>query len=108
MRRVFASLITTLTTLVLTAGMALATPNSPATSGGGVNPGIRIGDWIYRNVAALFAPLLAVMAIYYLAKRQFTQFLSFAVFAIIAALFIFAGTEFKDAAVGLAKWVIGR
>lgn len=93
--------------LLLTTSAALANPNSP-TSGGGINPGVRIGEWIYNNVAALFAPLLAVMALYYLARRQFTQFLSFAVFAVIAALFIFGGSEFKDAAVGLAKWVIGR
>ncbi|HEY3369126.1 MAG TPA: hypothetical protein VGK74_29070 [Symbiobacteriaceae bacterium] len=107
MRRIGASIITAITTLSLTAGVAFAESNNPA-SGGGVNPGVRIGEWVYNNVAALFAPLLAVMALYYLAKRQFTQFLSFAVFAVIAALFIFAGSEFKDAAVGLAKWVIGR
>ncbi|HYG60256.1 MAG TPA: hypothetical protein VD902_19480, partial [Symbiobacteriaceae bacterium] len=83
------------------AGTALAATTT-------VNPGQRIGEWVYTNVTALFAPLLAVVAIYYLAKRQFTQFLSFAAFAVIASLFIFGGAEFKDAAVGLAKWVIGK
>jgi hypothetical protein len=107
MRRLLRTLMASVSALLLTAGVALADTNSAAT-GGGVNPGVRIGDWVFNNVAALFAPLLAVMAIYYLAKRQFTQFLSFAVFAVIASLFIFAGAEFKDAAVGLAKWVIGR
>lgn len=102
MRRYVNTLVASASVLLVTAGTALAS------AAGGVNPGVRIGDWIYRNVAALFAPLLAVMAIYYLAKRQFTQFLSFAVFAVIAALFIFAGSEFKDAAVSLAKWVIGK
>jgi hypothetical protein len=108
MRRLWTSILTTVSAFCFTAGVALAAdPNTPADAGG-VNPGVRIGDWVYRNVAALFAPLLAVMALYYLAKRQFTQFLSFAVFAIIAALFIFAGGDFKDAAVGLSKWIIGR
>jgi hypothetical protein len=107
MRRTFAGVLAFLTTLSLTWGVALADTNT-ATSDGAVNPGVRIGEWIYTNVAALFAPVLAVFAIYYLVKRQFTQFLSFAVFAVIAALFIFGGSEFKDAATGLAKWVIGR
>lgn len=80
----------------------------PGQAGGGVNPGERIGSWIYHNVTALFAPLLAVVALYYLARRQFTQFLSFAAFAVIASLFIYGGTEFKDAAVSLAKWMIGK
>lgn len=102
MRRILTSLFVSASLLAMTAGSTLAAAD------GGVNPGVRIGEWVYRNVVALFAPLLAVMALYYLAKRQFTQFLSFAVFAVIAALFIFAGTEFKDAAVSLAKWVIGK
>lgn len=103
MRRFWSSLLTSALLVTATATTALA-----STGASGVNPGVRIGEWVYRNVAALFAPLLAVMAIYYLAKRQFTQFLSFAVFAVIAALFIFAGSEFKDAAVSLAKWIIGK
>lgn len=106
MRRIWSGVLAAIITLPLTASIALAEPST--STGGGINPGVRIGEWVYNNVAALFAPLLAVVAIYYLAKRQFTQFLSFAVFAVIAALFIFAGSDFKDAAVGLAKWVIGR
>lgn len=93
--------------VLLTGGIALANPNQPSTANT-INPGVRIGEWIYTNVTALFAPLLAVVAIYYLARREFTKFLSFAVFAVIAALFIFAGAEFKDAAVGLGKWIIGK
>lgn len=99
MRRFLITVFSLPLTLVLLSGVALATP---------VDPGVRIGEWITRNVTALFAPLLAVMALYYLAKRQFTQFISFAVFAIIAALFIFAGAEFRDMAVNLSKWIIGR
>jgi hypothetical protein len=92
-----------LTALALTAAPALAA-GEPAT----INPGVRIGQWVTTNVSALFAPLLAAVAIYYLAKRQFTRFLSFAVFAVIAAFFIFAGDQFKDVAVGLARWVMGQ
>lgn len=106
MRRILTGFVT-LAMLALSATSALANPANP-TTGAGVNPGERIGEWIYSNVAALFAPLLAVMAIYYLARRQFTQFLSFAVFAVIASLFVFGGAEFKESAVGLAKWIIGR
>lgn len=102
MHRVLFGLMTTLTVLSVSAGVALA--DSSAT----VNPGVRLGEWISTNVAALFAPLLAVVAIYYLAKRQFTQFVSFAVFAVLVSLFVFAGSEFKDAAVSLATWIIGK
>jgi len=76
--------------------------------GGGINPGERIGQWIQTNVAALFAPLIGVVALYYLARREFTKFLSFAAFAVLVALFVFGGTEFKDAAVSLSQWVIGK
>lgn len=99
MRRHFMIVSAAVASVLASAGMALADP---------VNPGERIGQWVYNNVAALFAPILAVFALYYLAKRQFTQFLSFAIFAVIAALFIFAGADVKDAAVNLARWVIGK
>lgn len=79
-----------------------------AAEGPGVDPGVRIGTWLQRNVAALFAPLLAAGALYHLVKRQFTQFLSFAVFAALASLFVFGASEFKDAAVAFVRWVIGR
>lgn len=99
-----------LTKLAAASLFALALPavTAFASSRAAVNPGVRIGEWIYTNVTALFAPLLAVMALYYLAKRQFTQFLSFAVFAVLVALFVYAGSDFKDAALSLSKWVIGR
>lgn len=95
-------------TTALTLGL-LATPALADTAGDpGFNPGVRIGDWLQRNVAAIFAPVLAIVAIYYLVKRQFTQFLSFAVFAAIAALFVFAASDFKDAALNFMHWIIGR
>ncbi|MDF2630930.1 MAG: hypothetical protein K0R39_4761 [Symbiobacteriaceae bacterium] len=72
-----------------------------------INPGERIGQWITSNVGALFIPILGVVSIYYLAKRQFTQFISFAVFAVIVSLFVFAGDSFKDMAVSLSRWIIG-
>ncbi|MDB4895765.1 MAG: hypothetical protein JWN15_2027 [Firmicutes bacterium] len=108
MRRFVTGLLASVSTLILTAGIALADPSSPAGSGSGLDPGVNIGTWISTNVAALFAPIVAAIALYYLVKRQMTQFLGFAAFAVIVALFVFAGGAFKDAAVGLAKWVIGR
>lgn len=99
MVRKLAGLGVLLSSWSLMAGVALASP---------VDPGVRIGEWVYRNVTALFAPLLAVMAIYFLAKRQMTQFISFAIFAVVAALFIYGGEAFTDAAVDLAKWIIGQ
>jgi putative effector of murein hydrolase LrgA (UPF0299 family) len=89
------------TLCLLPAAVAFAAP-------GTVNPGERIGQWLYDNVVALFVPVLAIISIYYLAKRQFTQFISFAVFAVLVSLFVFAGNDFKDAAVSLSKWIIGR
>lgn len=89
-------------------GAALLFPAAPALAQTTFNPGVRMAEWIQTNVAALFAPILALVSIYYLAKRQFTQFLSFAAFAVLVSLFVFAGSEFKDAAVSLARWIIGR
>jgi len=76
--------------------------------GGGINPGVRIGQWIQYNVTALFAPLIGLLALYYLLRRQFTKFLAFSCFAVLVALFIYAGNDFKDAAVALTQWVLGR
>lgn len=91
--------------LLLAASTALA---DGTTGDPGINPGVRLGEWLQRNVTALFAPILAVVAIYYLARRQFTRFLSFAVFAVAASLFIFGAGEFKDAALSFTRWVLGR
>lgn len=102
MRRLFHGLCFGLGASLLTGSVALAAGEAS------VNPGVRIGEWLYANVTALFAPILAIFALYYLAKRQFTQFISFAVFAMLAALFVFAGADFKDAALNLARWIIGR
>jgi putative effector of murein hydrolase LrgA (UPF0299 family) len=86
---------------------ALMMPAATAMAAAPVNVGERIGTWITDNVAALFIPILAVVSIYYLAKRQFTQFISFAVFAVLVSLFVFAGGAFKDMAVNLSRWIIG-
>lgn len=103
MKKFLRSVVLGLVSLPLLAGTAFAEP-----VGGGVNPGERIGQWIQTNVAALFAPLIAAVALYYLARREFTKFLSFAAFAVLVALFVYAGPEFKDSAVSLARWVIGK
>ncbi len=106
MRRLWTTLSVAAGSLFLTMGTALADPNQANSST--INPGVRIGEWIYTNVTALFAPILAVIATYYLVKREFTKFLSFAVFAVLAALLIFAGSDFKDSALALSKWIIGK
>jgi len=93
---------------VVTLGLALNALPALAAPSSTVNPGQRLGQWIMNNVAALFAPILAVVALYYLAKRQFTQFISFAIFAVVVSLFVFAGDVFRDSAVDLAKWLIGK
>lgn len=102
--RVWKVVTATILWLQVTAGFAFADTKV----GAGINPGERLGEWIYQNVTALFAPILAAVSIYYLAKRQFTRFLSFAAFAVVVSLFVYGGTEFKDAAVNLSKWIIGR
>jgi hypothetical protein len=88
--------------LLISATVAEATGEST------VNPGVKIGQWVFENVAALFAPVLAAVSLYYLAKRQFTKFISFAAFAVLAALLIFGSTEFKDFGVTLGKWFISK
>jgi hypothetical protein len=67
-----------------------------------------MGQWIGTNVTALFPPVLAVVSLYYLMRRAFTQFISFAVFAAVVSLFVYAPDAFKDAALGFAKWIIGK
>ena len=100
MKQRFARVAALTTALLMPAATAMAA-DAP------VNVGERIGTWITDNVAALFIPILAVVSIYYLAKRQFTQFISFAVFAVLVSLFVFAGGAFKDMAVNLSRWIIG-
>jgi len=107
MRRIWTRLFVATGSLLLTTTTALAADPNQASSST-INPGVRIGEWIYTNVTALFAPVLAVIATYYLVKREFTKFLSFAVFAVLAALLIFAGSDFKDSAIALSKWIIGK
>lgn len=92
-----------LVTTVLAAAPALAADGDP-----GINPGVRIGQWIYTNVTALFAPILAGVAIYYLVKRQFTKFLAFAVFAAFASFLIFGADQFKNVALSFSKWAFGQ
>jgi putative effector of murein hydrolase LrgA (UPF0299 family) len=91
----------------LVAAMLMPAATAMAAEAAPINPGERIGQWITSNVGALFIPILAVVSIYYLAKRQFTQFISFAVFAVLVSLFVFAGDSFKDMAVNLSRWIIG-
>jgi len=106
MRRIW---LTALTTGLLLLGPTTAALADSATGDGpGFNPGLRLADWLQRNVAAIFAPVLAVVAIYYLVRRQFTAFLSFAVFAGAVSLFVFAAGDFKDVALGFTRWVLGR
>lgn len=109
MRRFAAAVLLAFMICAVLAGPALADPNDAAAAEGtAVNPGVRIGQWIQENVTALFPPLLALIAVYYLVKREFSQFIGFAVFATIVALFVYAGDAFKDAAVSLSRWVIGK
>jgi len=105
LRRFLATGLTAALTLGVFAVPALADSTSDDP---GFNPGVRIGTWLEKNVAAIFAPVLAIIAIYYLIKRQFTQFISFAVFAAIVALFVFAAGDFKDAALSFTRWILGR
>lgn len=106
MKQLIRNILPTVLAALLTWGLwaAPALADTSTDGGPGVEPGVRIGAWLQRNVAALFAPILAIIALYYLVKRQFTQFLSFAVFAAIAALFIFGAGEFKDAALSFVHW----
>lgn len=102
MKQRFVRLTALVAAMLMPAATAMAAPAAAP-----INPGERIGQWITSNVGALFIPVLAVVSIYYLAKRQFTQFISFAVFAVLVSLFVFAGDSFKDMAINLSRWIIG-
>lgn len=99
-RRIFASFMATLGCLLVSAPALADDP--------GINPGVKLGSWLYNNVTALFAPILAAVAIYYLVKRQFTKFLAFGIFAALAAFLIFGASDFKDIAVSFTKWAFGK
>jgi hypothetical protein len=101
-RRLVSAAILALVLVIAVASVALAD--------GAVapNPGMKLGQWITDNVTALFAPVLAAVSLYYLAKRQFTKFLSFAVFAAAVTLLVFATGDFKDFAINIGKWVLSK
>lgn len=60
------------------------------------NPGVKLGAWIQTNVAGLFIGLAAVIGLTLLFNRQFMKALITAVFAALAAIFVFGGSAFAQ------------
>lgn len=60
------------------------------------NPGIQLGNWIQQNVAGLFVGVVAVLGIIVILKRQLMAGAMLLIFAGLAAVFIYGGSEFSQ------------
>lgn len=78
-----------LVTLIIT--MMLATTVFAST-----DPGVDFGNWLQRNVQGIFIGIIAVIGIGLLLSRQFMKAVVTIVFAAIAAIFIFGGSDFAQ------------
>lgn len=78
--------------------------NATAAWAGSSNVGQNLSTWLTTNVTGLFPPILAVVSLVFLFKREFTRFLGFIVFALIVAVFVYSGeTTVKTFAQDLAR-----
>lgn len=53
-------------------------------------PGKNLWDWVSQNIIGAFPVILAVVSLFYLIKRAFAQFIGFAVFAALVAVFVYS------------------
>ncbi|WP_221568663.1 hypothetical protein [Alkalihalobacillus sp. TS-13] len=72
-----------------------------------MNFGENIQAWFSTQVGALFMVAIGAVALVYLFQRKFSMFISFAVFAMIVAVFIFAPESVKDLGTSMWKRVFG-
>lgn len=61
-----------------------------------MNFGENIQNWFGTQIGALFLVIIGAVAIYFLVKRQFSQFVGFFVFALIVSVFVFAPDTVKS------------
>lgn len=71
-------------------------------------PGKNLWDWITANVLGAFPVILACVSLYYLVRRAFAAFISFAVFAMSVAVFVYAPELVKDFGIALAQLLTRR
>jgi len=60
------------------------------------DPGVAFGNWIQRNTAGVFIGILAIVGVVLLLKRQLMVAVVVITFAGLAAVFIYAGSEFAQ------------
>ncbi|MCM3006856.1 hypothetical protein [Priestia koreensis] len=61
-----------------------------------MNFGENIQEWFSVQIGALFFVVIGAMAIFFLAKREFSRFVGFAVFALIVGVFVFTPESVKS------------
>ena len=79
--------------LVLTIIFILTMTVTVLASSGGVNPGIKLGDWIRENVKGLLLGIVAILAIIILVKRSLMTGIIMLVFIGIAFALVYGGEE---------------
>ncbi|MFS0728377.1 hypothetical protein [Paenibacillus sp. 1P07SE] len=61
-----------------------------------MNFGENLQNELSTQVGALFLLIIAALAIYFLAKREFSRFIGFFVFALFVSVFVFFPENIKD------------
>ncbi|EOC99630.1 hypothetical protein [Caldisalinibacter kiritimatiensis] len=77
----------TLIFILMFSGLALAVDD----------PGVKMGNWLQRNIGGLAMGAFAVIGLFLLFTRKFMALIIFVVFGGFASIFIFNGTEFGQA-----------
>ena len=72
-----------------------------------MNFGENIQHWFSTQVGALFLVIIGAIAIYYLVKREFSNFVGFAIFAMIVGVFVFTPDFVKELGSKLWATVFG-
>lgn len=69
-------------------------------------PGANLWAWLSANVLGAFPVILAVISLYYLVRRAFTQFISFAIFALLVAVFVYSPDIIKAFGIRLGQTIL--
>ncbi|MGM9988166.1 MAG: hypothetical protein ACI35O_13190 [Bacillaceae bacterium] len=73
----------------------------------GVTFGQNLQNWLTGEIGAIFLIIIGGVAIYYLAKREFSKFIGFALFAMLVGVFVFRPTLIKDLGIKLFDVLVG-
>jgi hypothetical protein len=77
----------------------LMVPSVVLAAGGG--PGTKFQEMVQSEVGPLFMALVALIAVLFIIKRQFTKLIGFMVFAMLVAVLVYQPMKVKDMGLSL-------